>query len=248
VPWIELHQSLLRHPKLIRLSASLGVKKQDALWHLLSLWLWALDYAESGDLSGFGTTEIAFAADWTGDESTLIKALQDCRWLDQMVLHDWMDYAGRLVVQREANKSRMRDKRAAHVQRTTETHASHVQGLPTNQPDQPTRPTGDAHTQIDEIANKAYAAYPDSARKDGRTTSKGVVALAALKHAVSKAPDFPWEEYANLISEFVSTPKNLTTWAQIGADHLGLESLRALKAKAKTAKADEWIPPHRRPI
>ena len=156
MPWIELHQNILRHPKLIRLSVRLSVKKQDALWHLLSLWLWALDYAERGDLSAFGAAEIANAAEWPGDPDKFLLDLQDSKWMDGMCLHDWMDYAGRLIEQREANKKRMRDARAKHVQNTTAPRVTLVGGLPnlTNQPDQPDQ------TELDmegfDLARKAY--------------------------------------------------------------------------------------------
>lgn len=137
--WIELHQSLLKHPKLIRLAAQLGVKKQQAFWNIVTLWFWALDYADSGDLSAFGPHEIAAAAEWNGDPNLFVTQLQECRWLDGMQLHDWMDYAGRLVEKRDANKRRMREKRTTHVQRTTNARSTHVQGLP-NQPNQPNQP------------------------------------------------------------------------------------------------------------
>lgn len=244
MPWIELHQNILRHPKLIRLSVRLSVKKQDALWHLLSLWLWALDYAEKGDLSGFGPAEIADAADWRGEPADFLAGLQESKWMDGMSLHDWMDYAGRLVEQREANKERMRGKRAAHVQRTTGARVEHVGGLPnqpTNQPDQTEAP---APTQADisAIAKAVYDAYPDTAKKDRRPTGKGIAALGAITHAVTNAPDFPWVEYAGLIAELVETPKNITTWAHAGPDALGLEALRKIKA-GKEAKTYEGVDP-----
>lgn len=158
MPWIELHQNILRHPKLIRLSVRLAVKKQYALWYLLSLWLWSLDYADKGDLSGFGPAEIAEAADWSGDPDKFLDALQDARWMDGMALHDWMDYAGRLVEQREANKERMRERRAMHVQNTTTKRVALVGGLP-NQPNltnQPTKPNQPEYVQLFEQIRVAY--------------------------------------------------------------------------------------------
>lgn len=87
---------------------------------------------------------------------------------------------------------------------------------------------------ISEIAKAAYDAYPDTAKKDGRPTGKGIVALNALTLAVQSAPDFPWVEYAGLIRDLVATPRNLASWAQIGADELGLQNLR--RARAATSK------------
>jgi hypothetical protein len=305
--WIELHQNLLRHPKLIRLAAGLGVKKQFALWHLLSLWLWALDYADNGDLSAFGSPEIAVAAEWSGDPDVLLSALQKARWLDDLMLHDWMDYAGRLVENRAANKGRQkrfRDKTRIPIYNrdggscvycgiivdvdsfyvdhiipiakggSNESHnlatscnscnikkggrTPEESGMPIsfgplrnalrtpatlpNQPDQPTDQTGPDAPDISKIARAAYDAYPDSAEKDGRPTGKGVLALGAVTEAVRRAPGFPWVEYAELIKEFVKTPKNIGTWAQTGADYPGLESLRKIKG-AKENKTMQGVDP-----
>jgi 5-methylcytosine-specific restriction endonuclease McrA len=106
--WIELHQNLSNHPKLIRLATRLGLPRVTAMGHLVSLWLWALDYAEDGSLKGFGAVEIAAGAGWPGDPADFLKSLQECRWMDKMALHDWMDYAGRLVEKRVENKVRQK--------------------------------------------------------------------------------------------------------------------------------------------
>ena len=47
-----------------------------------------------------------------------------------LAIHDWMDYAGRLIEKRKANTKRMQSARAKHVRNTGETRATHVQGLP----------------------------------------------------------------------------------------------------------------------
>ncbi len=117
--WIELHQSLPQHPKLIRLAARLGVDRFKAMGHLSTLWLWALEYAQEGNLQGFGAVEIAAAAGWTEDAEAFLLALRECKWMDKNRLHDWMDYAGRLVEKRTANRERMRAKRAGSVRDTT---------------------------------------------------------------------------------------------------------------------------------
>lgn len=120
--WIELHQTLPRHPKLIRLAAKLRIPRAQAAGHLTFLWLWTLDYAPTGDLSAFGPAEISAAADFSGDPEAFAAALRETEWMDRDGhVHDWEEYAGRLVSARERNKARMRDARAKHVQRTSET-------------------------------------------------------------------------------------------------------------------------------
>lgn len=83
--------------------------------HLHFLWWWAVDYAEDGDLSQYDAFDVADAAGWDGDPDTFIDALvvcgpgEDSGFLDaDKHLHDWSDYAGKLISQREANRERQR--------------------------------------------------------------------------------------------------------------------------------------------
>lgn len=126
-----------------------------------------------------------------------------------------------------------------------------VNQIPTTQDNQIPTPSSSSSSspsgvfgadQIPGIARAAYDAYPDSAEKDGRPTGKGVLALGAVTEAVRRAPGFPWVEYAELIKEFVKTPKNIGTWAQTGADYPGLESLRKIKG-AKENKTMQGVDP-----
>ncbi|MDB5046970.1 MAG: hypothetical protein JWO30_41 [Fibrobacteres bacterium] len=158
--WIEIHQNLPAHPKLIRLAAVLKEPPEQALGRLVKLWLWALDYADNGDLSRFGAVEISAACAWSKDSEILLKALQDTHWLDGMAIHDWMDYAGRLVEKRVANRERMKDARAKNVQGTTvaRTGATVPNRTQPTEPSPPT-PSGDLEKDF-EIARKAYPGIP----------------------------------------------------------------------------------------
>lgn len=107
--WIESHQQLARHPKTIRLAGKLKINKAQALGHLHLLWWWTLDYAPSGDLSAFSSYEIGAAAEWTGDADGFLAALLEVGWIDEgMIVHDWRDYAGKLLDRREGNRERQR--------------------------------------------------------------------------------------------------------------------------------------------
>lgn len=107
--WIEVHQTLPRHPKLVRLAARLGIKRVEVVGHLVSLWLWCIDYAPDGNLSQLGSAELAAAADFEGDAELFSRHLRESGWIDANgKIHDWLDYAGRLMVKREQSKDRMR--------------------------------------------------------------------------------------------------------------------------------------------
>lgn len=127
--WIESHEELSVHPKTKRLAGALGVSRVTAVGHLHFLWWWAMKFAQDGDLSRFEADEIAEAAGWEGEPEQFIRALieaggrKDEGFLgEDLSLHDWGDYAQRLIERRRANAERMRDarasRRAAHVPNT----------------------------------------------------------------------------------------------------------------------------------
>lgn len=118
--WIESHQELGAHPKLGRLARALGVSRPTALGHLHLLWYWALDYAPSGDISRYRASEIARAAEWEGKPGVFTKALRDAGFLDPgQVIHDWPDYAGKLIERRRADAARKRAERAGVTSRSS---------------------------------------------------------------------------------------------------------------------------------
>lgn len=108
--WIELHQSLIRHPKLSRLARELHIGRPQAIGHLCCLWLWTLDYAPDGRLSAFTSTEAAVGAEWTGKPEEFLQALKSAGWIDEDGnIHDWEKYGGKLLKKREADKNRKRE-------------------------------------------------------------------------------------------------------------------------------------------
>lgn len=111
--WIESHQELGRHPKTRRLARLLDVSLPATVGHLQFLWWWALDFAQDGDLSHYEAQEIADAALWEGEPARFIGALRMAGFLDGLPdggysIHDWHDYAGKLIEQRRANAERQR--------------------------------------------------------------------------------------------------------------------------------------------
>jgi len=122
VAWIESHQEIGQHPKTKRAARALQVSVPQVVGHLHLLWHWALDFAEDGELGDFDQEEIADAALWEGDPETFVDALIGCGvgdrvgYLDRdelgrLVLHDWYDYAGRLVEQRKQKGEKVKRNR-----------------------------------------------------------------------------------------------------------------------------------------
>ncbi len=122
--WIESHQTLREHPKVLRLAAELQITRAQTIGHLHMLWWWCMDYAPNGDVSKFGPQELAIASDWRGDPVTLCNALVTNGWLEGSKLHDWESFSWRFQemqtkkhFEREATRLRVRNwrKRNANV-------------------------------------------------------------------------------------------------------------------------------------
>lgn len=75
------------------------------------MWWWSLDFAPTGSLSAFTSCELGSAAEWTGDGDGFLRALRESGWIDGDRLHDWHEYAGKLIERRAADRERK------HVQR-----------------------------------------------------------------------------------------------------------------------------------
>lgn len=130
--WIESHQSLRDHPRKDQLAETLfaGMVTDEvadcaAVGLLHHLWWWALDYAQDGDLSPFSDRQIAKACRYGGEPRLLVDALTAAGFLtDDRHLHDWYDYAGRLLEKKAANAARSRAWRARNASRNA--HGTHT--------------------------------------------------------------------------------------------------------------------------
>lgn len=115
--WIESHQALLTHRKTGRLSRALGVSRVTAIGHLHVFWWWCLDNAPEGDLTGVDTEDITDGAAWEGDPEKFIDAMVYAGFLDRdpsagtLCVHDWMEFAGKLIQRRKTDAARKRDSR-----------------------------------------------------------------------------------------------------------------------------------------
>ena len=130
--WIESHQTLGNHPKRVKLtrllradpsyaSLPLEIAAAATIGLLHQLWWWALDFAPEGDVTGMLAEEIAAAARWTGDPDLFLAALLECGNPEQgtigflerssagrLLIHDWYDYAGKLIQRRRQDAERKR--------------------------------------------------------------------------------------------------------------------------------------------
>jgi DnaD/phage-associated family protein len=109
--WIELHQSRQRHPKTLHLARLIKKDRRYTCGLLDDLWTWALDIAErDGLLPGLTGEDIAVALDFPASKGKwLVGALVESGYIDVCSggiyrLHDWQEYAGKLVERREEQR------------------------------------------------------------------------------------------------------------------------------------------------
>lgn len=126
VAWIEVQQSLVRHPKTRKAARQLDMPRVHLVGHLVALWAWAVDYARDGDLADFTWAEIEEGAEWEGQPDALVEALYLAGFLDSddggatLRLHDWDDYSGGKLEQLERKKAGNRRRQSTFRER----HAS----------------------------------------------------------------------------------------------------------------------------
>ena len=110
------------------LESLLNIETPTAIGHLQLFWWWALDYASDGNFKDIHNIVIAKAAQWKGNPDNFVEALTKSGFLNSdRTIHDWADYTGRLIAKREANKERMKEIRATHVQTTCNAQTDNVQ-------------------------------------------------------------------------------------------------------------------------
>jgi hypothetical protein len=130
VVWIESHEELARHPKVLKAARMLQTSVPAVIGHLHCLWWWAMSYAPDGDLTRYDDGDLAAAMLWEGEPRELVAALTEVRLLDdERVIHDWPEYAGRIIEKRRADADRLRAYRQANKDetRTSDNRTSDVQ-------------------------------------------------------------------------------------------------------------------------
>ena len=221
--WIESHQSLGTHLKLTRLATTLEISRPQAVGHLHYLWWWALDNAPDGDLSQLSDAEIAEVSRWEGDPAKFAAALKQQGWLDDDgQIHDWQDYAGRLVEKRRHDrirKAKMRRKsggspapvrvssasRPLDVQRTSDGHPEDGAGTEPNrtEPNHITPPSARAREGTSQVPSEdevlAWARqWPGDAARGipAGIPEQWVLGWMAVRFAPGKPPLVGWQDEA----------------------------------------------------
>lgn len=116
--WIELHDTLPDHPKVIDLAELLRLDKDAVVGKLVRLWTWALGSREDGRLRRRDLQTLADVMRWKGKAQRLADALVEVRLLDPAedgwVIHDWDEHVGIYLERKEAQKAYAKRKNALY--------------------------------------------------------------------------------------------------------------------------------------
>lgn len=87
--YIRLQTTYWNHRKTSRLKLSLG---EYGLWIPPRLWSYAAEYQPDGDFSDYSADDLKTALNYSGDATSMLKALQDAGFMDGMKIHGWDDH------------------------------------------------------------------------------------------------------------------------------------------------------------
>jgi len=99
--WIEAHQKLDNHPKVLDLMNYMTWDLDTTIGKLFRFWWWCVDYAEDGDLRKHNDARIASAVGLNGCYGKeFVENMVKSGWIDRnpyFRVHDWWDYIGKFL-------------------------------------------------------------------------------------------------------------------------------------------------------
>ena len=113
--WIEVHDTLPDHPKVLRAAKALRLDSDALVGKLVRLWVWALGNREDGVLSDLDAERLDRLLNCNGKADRLIAALTENRLLDALPdgryrIHDWDEHVMMLRDKREENRKKSADR------------------------------------------------------------------------------------------------------------------------------------------
>lgn len=107
--WIEVHDTLPDHPKVLRAAKALKLDSDALVGKLVRLWVWALGNREDGVLNDLDADRLDVIMQYKGKASALLEALVVNRLLDALpdehyMIHDWDEHVMMLRDKREEKR------------------------------------------------------------------------------------------------------------------------------------------------
>lgn len=221
--WVEVHEELPDHPKVIALAKALDVKDHDCVWpKLIRLWHWCLTHRPDGNLSGLTARKIASVSNWDGDPDQWVTELSRNGWIDDTGhIHDAEQYFGRWRKIKAGNRKRKQKQR--HREReVTRDSAVTVTGTPRPRP-RP-KPDLDQDSKNESVLAKSTSRVTSRYKKEWGAAfgSAPDVTPKDIEVARELATDHPFDEIAPALHHYCSHFEGF--WGRKGAPLRGLKS------------------------
>ena len=127
--WIELHDTLPDHDKVLDVAEALKMDKDLVVGKLVRLWTWALNNREEGAFKARDIQTIAEVMRYKGKPQRLVDALAAARLLDleddTYSIHDWDERVGMLLAKREKTRSQARDRKRKQREKERDENDGH---------------------------------------------------------------------------------------------------------------------------
>lgn len=224
--WLQVHQTIKDHRKTFDSADALGIEPSHMIGLIVSFWLWALDNAPLGDLEGISNRTIARAAGWPdSDADHFVECIEAAGWLDsdnngRLTIHDWHDYTGKLIDQREAEKQRSRRRRAAA----------------TSPPDRGTT-AGRPEDDREKTGHRVDQTRLDKSREEKKENPLSADAEPEAKKQTAQERRF--DEFWSIYPRKVGKKAALNSWKKLKPDAELFE--RIIQAVATAKASDQWI-------
>lgn len=143
MPYLNLDLDYFSHPKIVRLTAKIGVE------HVaipIRLWCYVAKYhCEDGMLKGYSKHELEMSLGWTGKSEHLVDALCEIGLLEKIAsgfkIHDWKEHAGHLSAFKKRAKTAAKKRWNRYASSIAKTVITNAPNLPNHTiPTIPTRP------------------------------------------------------------------------------------------------------------
>lgn len=204
--WIESHQSLKEHPKVLDLMNLMGWSLDETIGKLHRFWWWCVDYAEDGDLRKHNDSRLAAAVGLNGDAGgQFVESMVKSCWIDRQPyfrVHEWWTYFGRfLQIKYKHNQCRWRRIQELYQNGSENGSLNHIP----NQPNQPNQPIKSAF-EFDQV----YRDYPN---KDSRKQAEAHFKTSVITEADFKSIQAALRNYKDHLARNTwKKPQSAKTW------------------------------------
>lgn len=173
--WMKVDQFLPTHGKTARLARKLGWTTRHTCGFLLELWGWAIDHQPDGYIERTDTASLARALQMRRELlARVLTAMRETGWIDAVGVtegsfHEWHDWGGKIVAQREDDKARQRRKRDLDANRDSSRVTS--DGNHVGQRTPPATPPGQIGPEVAAVVTRDHRTQTreDQTRKEKTT-------------------------------------------------------------------------------